>query len=115
MIDDIQAAKETILRHAGHIDSDKGGSIIGSLRPFVGIYESDFREFMLSLICLKESLSAEQLDRELIYALWDFCLRLRRYSSTICQNKIITPEMYTTLTDWENCVDSFCRSMLPSE
>jgi hypothetical protein len=114
MTHDVIAAKQTILIHAGHLDVEGRSSIVASLRPFQGVKEEDFCEFFAALIALHEAISGpECVERDLVYALWDFCARLRILaigaSSSLRTNRIIDESLVARLTAWHDSVDSFCR------
>jgi hypothetical protein len=102
-------AKLTVLLHAGHIETKGCRSLLGELRPFSGIHESDFRDLYDSLIVLHASLTSDELDRELVYACWDLCTRIRFLAPTLIANQLIDTRQEKRLTAWGHCVDSYCR------
>jgi hypothetical protein len=106
---DYESSKRNILIHAGHVIDDDVSSLIGCLRPYTGVSEADFKTFIMSLICVKSSLESENVNRELVYACWDFCYRIRVLASSIFDNGIIPKEEYDKLIKWGECVESFCR------
>lgn len=113
---DYEAAKHMILLHAGHRVDDESRSIVSSLRPYSGIREADFKSVVVALIGVKDALSAECIDRELIYACWDLCCHIRVLTKLILGNQIITDMESATLLIWSDCIESFCRrSMHKSE
>jgi hypothetical protein len=102
-------AKQTIRLHAGHVAIEGRRSLVGELRPYSGILESDFRDLFTSLVSLHGSLGSDELDRELIYACWDLCTRVRFLTPTLAANQLVDEQQQQRLSAWVNCVDSYCR------
>lgn len=110
-------AKAMLQQHAGHIDLPDRNSLVDSLRPFSGLCESDFCDIMKSLVHVHKELSEQEtIDRELVYACWDLCTRIRflalSESSSLRTNQLISQFDLNRLGEWHNSIDSFCRRSL---
>jgi hypothetical protein len=110
-------AKAMLQQHAGHIELPDRDSLVESLRPYRGLSERNFCEIMIGLINVHKELSEQDMvDRELIYACWDLCTRIRflalSETSPLRTNRLISQTDLDRLGEWYNSIDSFCRRSL---
>ena len=115
---DPAVAKELLLTHAGlaiNQASEKG--LLASLRPYRGIREEDFSEVMEALISLYPSFSTtDVVDRELPYALWTICQRVRvlavRPNAKLVKNKLISETDARKLAQWIDVIEKVSLQFL---
>lgn len=105
----LEAAKQTVRVHAGHVIEEDRRSIVALLRPYEGVSETDFHELVHALIVLHPTLGQTHLDRDIVYACWDWCVRLRILTPTLARNGLVDEHQRRRLEWWEQSVESFCR------
>ena len=106
-----EEAKQLILIHAGMCDSPLAATaFIGSLRPFTGIREENFHQIMEALQILTPYLQQEQIDRELICALWSLCELTRAWgvdtSGMLVRNNLLSDSDKVSLKKWIDTISS---------
>ena len=118
---DKQQARELILLHSYykptlHMPRMQDG-FLGSLRPYRGLKERNFREVMMALWVLSPELQlGEVVDRQLMDALW----RLQfitynwglRPGNMLQRNKLITPEDTEILAEWFRAIGEAVFNLL---
>ena len=79
-------------------------SFLGSLRPFVGLREENFKEVMEALRVLAPSLRADVMDRELMSDLWNMSWQASliglHSTGALQRNHIISDEEINRLENW---------------
>jgi len=103
-------AKELLKHHSlthkdmNHPKSEDG--FLGMLRPFNGkLIEKNFHEVREAIVTLAKELSAnEEIDRDVISAIWSICHLTRFWSiepdSMLQRNNLISQEQIEILRNW---------------
>ena len=84
---------------------------IGSLRPWQGLREENFRQVLEALDALSEELlNAPMLDRDIVSALWGICYLARSWGvergGSLRRHKIINDDEVRTLAAWIDTIET---------
>lgn len=95
--------------------SEKG--FLGMLRPFKGeLIEANFHELMEVISVLKDQLSNDNIDREIVSNLWSICHLSRAWgieqNGMLRQNNLISATQIESLSDWINCISYTIMNLL---
>jgi hypothetical protein len=110
---DSKQAKELLLLHSyAHPDTDRPKLItgfLGSLRPYIGLNETNFHEVMQAIICLAPQIHTKDLiDREVMSALWAICELSRAWGlhpeGMLRRNNLISKQDIILLETWIDCI-----------
>ncbi len=117
-----QEAKELLLIHGGchqdpnHRRMDAG--FLGSLRPYRGLDVNSLHEVMTALRVLAPSLQQQQVDREVVSALWHMCELGRCWGvapdGMLQRNNLISPPDVQRLEKWIDCISYATMILLGS-
>ena len=113
-------AKQTLLLHSfSHSDLSHpkmATGFLGSLRPYQGIKEENFREVMEAIKSLAEYFQKEPLlDKEIVNALWGICHLARAWGvhpdGMLRRNNLISEKEHLQLEEWIETI-SYATMML---
>jgi hypothetical protein len=105
-------ARELLLLHSFRLpalDHPKmTGGFLGSLRPYQGLNEGNYHEVMEAIYTLAPQLQGQELDREIVSALWSICYLARLWAlepdGMLQRNGLITVEEVRRLEEWVNAI-----------
>ncbi len=95
--------------------SEKG--FLGMLRPFKGeLIEANFHELMEVISVLKDQLSKDNIDREIMSNFWSICHLSQAWgieqNGMLRQNNLISATQIESLSDWINCISYTIMNLL---
>ena len=113
-------AKQGLLLHSFALndadDAQMARGFLGSLRPYIGLREENFREVMAALRVLAPHLGAPTLDREIVGALWNICHLARAWGvhpdGMLRRNDLISPADAERLDAWIEAISDVTAMLL---
>ena len=113
-------AKQGLLLHSFALndadDAQMARGFLGSLRPYIGLREENFREVMAALRVLAPHLGAPTLEREIVGALWNICHLARAWGvhpdGMLRRNDLISPADAERLDAWIEAISDVTAMLL---
>jgi hypothetical protein len=112
-------AKNAILLQAGFFFTEERPGLLGRLRPYQGLDESDFAEIAESIIVLHLNLTKSQvIEKNIVGALWWICDRARilvlNAGSSVRHNNLASNDEIELFAAWIDVIESMSNRMLQS-
>lgn len=112
-------AKHLLLLHSMQGPGDNpivDSGFLGRLRPYTGLREENYTEVCQAIIAVAPLFRENQVDREILNALWAICYYARAWglepNGMLRRNNLISDSNVSKLEKWVKAINKACMILL---